>query len=341
MSKYSCMRQNRQLGGFQVLTESRNSIIYRLNLYDYATLSAATNEAGIVVPEYCYYSSNVYVDTQQQLALELRDRTLNVWCNAACRGVSIPFLLQSLLLLQNKTFVHAAAISLDDRGILFPAFGGVGKTSLVARAAKEESAKILADDMVIVTEQGMLEPYLRPFALYEYHRSLFPGFFASRRIQFKPATLSWRVFYKVRSVLENELGLEWRPSENVVRTGYLPVAPREVLPEVRLATAPVKLDYIYILQRSSSSSKVEIDTLNSDQAVSFMLNVMYHEWYSQLRLLLSWLAHRSVSFAAYLTQVEAILGAAVSNSRSVSLVSIPLHMSPTDIGEELVQRVAW
>jgi hypothetical protein len=330
---------NRQLGGFQVHTESDATMPYRINFLDYARLPIAQNDSYAVVPGYCYYSAGLYVDTQQGIALEIDKQVLNVWCSAGFHGISIPFLLQAMLLMQGKSLVHAAAIDVHGSGILLAAFGGIGKTSFIAHASRKTDVKVLGDDMIIVTNQGMLEPYLRPFAMYEYHKSLFPDFFAENRIEYKPLTLSWRVYNKVRGMLAKKLGHTWHQPERVVRTGYVPVAPERVLPISVLATRPVKLDHIYLVQRSGVSSTTNLQVLDPEQAVCFMLDVIYHEWYSQLRLLLSWLAHRAVSIAEYLAQVEAILHAAVSNSQSVNLITIPLHMTSDQVAEELVRRV--
>jgi hypothetical protein len=330
---------NRQLDGFEVQSEPDETPPYQINLYDYELLPSLHDRSRIVVPHYCYYSEEIYVDTQQKIAIEMGDRILNVWCSTKCVGISMPFLLQTLLLMQGKSFVHAAAIAVRGSGILLPAFGGVGKTLFVARAVDKADVTVLGDDMIIVTNQGMLEPYLRPFALYEYHNSLFPDFFADNQIKYKPLTLSWRLYNRIRSMLGEKLGRDWRQPEHIVRTGYIPVAPKRVLPQSALARTPVKLDRVYLLQRSDAVSTLNQSAIDPGHAVGFMLNVIYHEWHSQLRFLLSWLTHRSISIAEYWAQVEAILHAAVSHGQSTNLITIPLHMTSDQIAEELTRRV--
>jgi hypothetical protein len=70
-----------------------------------------------------------------------------------------------------------------------------------------------------------------------------------------------------------------------------------------------------------------------------MLNVTYHEWYSQSRFLLSWLAHHSISVADYFKEVSDILESAVLRSNSLSVVYIPLDMTPERVGKELAKHV--
>ena len=44
---------NRQLDGFQIQNDFDNSLLYRLNFYDYATLPINRDDADFVVPRYC------------------------------------------------------------------------------------------------------------------------------------------------------------------------------------------------------------------------------------------------------------------------------------------------
>lgn len=330
---------DRQLDGFQIHSQSDTLASYKINIRDYTKLPVAKNQAWTIVPHYCYYSNGIYVDIQQKIALGFDDCILDVWTIAGSRNISIPFLIQSLLLTQNKTYVHGAAVDVEGCGVLLPAFGGIGKTSFISQAVKRKGVRTLGDDMIIVTDQGKLEPFLRPFVLYKYHKPLFPEFFAENQIKYKPLTLTWRIYNRVRSVLANKLGRDWHQPDNIVRTGYIPVTPSRVLPKSALLSDPTGLDYVYILQRASSNSKIEVHSIDADHAIRFMLNVTYHEWYSQLRLLFSWLTHRSVSIAVYFTQVREILKSAISHSYSMNLISIPHDMSPSEIGKELTRYV--
>ncbi|MGC9521715.1 MAG: hypothetical protein ACP5HG_07515 [Anaerolineae bacterium] len=252
--------------------------------------------------------------------------------------LSLPFLLQSLLLLQSKSFVHAAGISIEDRGLLLPAFGGVGKTSFIARVSRVPGVRVFGDDMVIVTQHGTMEPYLRPFALYEYHRELFPDFYARNQLRYKPLTLSWRIFNKIRAEAGKLMGKDWQQPWNTVRTGYVPVSPERVLGSRALAERPTKLEEVYVLQRANTAI-LQISPIEANKGVEFMLGVLYHEWYSQLRLLLSWLVHREQSIRGYLGAVEGIIRSAVSSCRRVNRVLIPREMSPMEFADELLQYV--
>ncbi len=332
-----------QLDGFQAQGQGdgdrASNITHTLTIRDYSKLPIGKSTAGRIVPGYCFFDDHIYVDTQQEIAIRVTEGALDFWCSLY--GVlSLPFLLQELLLQQDKTFVHAAAISVDGTGILLPAFGGVGKTAFVAQAVQDERVQILGDDLVILTRPGQLEPYLRPFALYAYHQPLFPCFFAENQIKCKPRTFSWRVYNKLRYMLCDHLGIPWQPPDNIIRgNGYIAVAPRRVLPERSLAKTAVPLDHVYLLVRDGKVDRITVNALDREQLVAFMLDVTYHEWHSLLRFLYSWLTHRHVSVRTYLQQAEDILRQSLNAVPSMQLVSIPLKMPPSVVGEQLCDLI--
>lgn len=89
--------------------------------------------------------------------------------------------LQLGLLPSDATLVHAAAIARNGKAILFPSWGGVGKTALVASFVRERGWQFLGDDLVILGRGGTVYGFPKPMVLYPYHRALFPQVFADGR----------------------------------------------------------------------------------------------------------------------------------------------------------------
>jgi hypothetical protein len=65
----------------------------------------------------------------------------------------IALFLRHRIPLSSGTFVHGAGIEIDGRALLFPAPGGLGKTTL-SRKAAERRFRILSDDQVFVARGG-------------------------------------------------------------------------------------------------------------------------------------------------------------------------------------------
>lgn len=88
---------------------------------------------------------------------------------------------QLALLEQNLTFIHAAGLEKEDQVLLLPSWGGVGKTATVVRMIKEQKWKLLGDDLIIINSNGEVIPFLKPFVIYGYHKSLFPSIFSEKK----------------------------------------------------------------------------------------------------------------------------------------------------------------
>lgn len=80
-----------------------------------------------------------------------------------------PLALQVALLRQQASLIHAGAIAMGERAVLLPAWGGVGKSTVVSRAVLHGQAKFLADDHAILDAEGRAHLYLLPMHIYHYH----------------------------------------------------------------------------------------------------------------------------------------------------------------------------
>jgi hypothetical protein len=86
---------------------------------------------------------------------------------AFCFSGYVP-MVQLTLLNHGATFCHASAIERDGQAILFPACGGVGKTSLMSRYV-EQGWNFLADDLCTLDSRGRAAIHPLPMHIYKYH----------------------------------------------------------------------------------------------------------------------------------------------------------------------------
>ncbi len=68
--------------------------------------------------------------------------------------------------------MHAAAVSFGGVNYLFPAFGGVGKTTAIAKII-DRGGKLFGDDLIIVNSREMFA-YPIDFSVYPYHLKVLP-----------------------------------------------------------------------------------------------------------------------------------------------------------------------
>lgn len=77
-------------------------------------------------------------------------------------------------LVYGATFVHASAISVDGRGILFAALGRTGKTDLLLGFLLSRAGCYLSDDLSIISQDGRIHPYPRLINMLYYNVYSYP-----------------------------------------------------------------------------------------------------------------------------------------------------------------------
>lgn len=122
-----------------------------------------------------YIGQNIYVDEQYGVRVEKRADGLRLLATQECNEWLV-IAVQLALLNCNHSLIHAAALEKNGEVLMFPSWGGVGKTATVCRFIREYGWRLLGDDLVIIGE-GRVLPFLKPFVIYPYHKDLFPELF--------------------------------------------------------------------------------------------------------------------------------------------------------------------
>lgn len=94
------------------------------------------------------------------------------------------------LLAGGSVFVHAAGVAKNNVAVIFPSWGGVGKTALVTKLVQEMGWKLLGDDLVIITPEGKCWGFPKPMVLYPYHKGVFPEVFAKGKGPVAPVAMN-------------------------------------------------------------------------------------------------------------------------------------------------------
>jgi hypothetical protein len=88
---------------------------------------------------------------------------------AFCFSGYVP-MVQLTLLNHGATFCHSSAIERDGQAILFPACGGVGKTSLMSHYV-DQGWNFLADDLCTLDSRGHASIHPLPMHIYKLHET--------------------------------------------------------------------------------------------------------------------------------------------------------------------------
>lgn len=127
-----------------------------------------------------YISSSALIDKKFGVRIERESSNIISIITTQQCNEWLSTCVQLFLLELNYTFIHAAALEKDGKVILIPSWGGVGKTATVITMIKKDGWRLLGDDLVILKKDEVM-PYLKPFVIYPYHKSLFPDIFESNK----------------------------------------------------------------------------------------------------------------------------------------------------------------
>ena len=97
-------------------------------------------------------------------------------------------LLDRLCVRANTAMIHAAIVDYRGAGVLLPAWGGVGKTSTVAKLLAVPGVGFMADDWGFFSADGTLLSYAKPMFIKPHHRDIYPDLFQGTR---KPLAPGW------------------------------------------------------------------------------------------------------------------------------------------------------
>jgi hypothetical protein len=179
-----------------------------------------------------------------------------------CTRPALEWAMPSLLLAGLRAgcvFMHGAGLERDGVAWLFPSWGGVGKTALVASLVRSHGWRMLGDDFVVVTGDGDCLGFPKPMVLYPYHREMFPEVFSSGRGPAAPASLNaalTRAAVALKPVLRRFPGLlQWARRHN---PQSVRVAPSQVFGRDKLA-ASGRIGGAVFLERVNGLSAPRLD----------------------------------------------------------------------------------
>jgi len=109
--------------------------------------------------------------------------------------------LQLLLLRQGKSFIHGAGVEINGQGIVFPAYGGTGKTILISELRKLQNCKFFGDDYVIVDQNSQMYAYPSDFSIYPYHLTTFSELKSSEFSRFLFKRKIFNLYYLCKKVI--------------------------------------------------------------------------------------------------------------------------------------------
>lgn len=275
------------------------------------------------------YKDGLFIDYRKRNGFRVNDGQLEYWHDLGF-NFSLPYIIELYSLHFNKTFIHAAGITKENKAILFPAFGGIGKTLILTELAKRDDVKVLGDDLVLIGNDGKVESYPRPFCIYEYHKSvLSSSYSALNRVRFLAPGILWRIIKRLTLELKIRYGNKISFNNYITyKGGYATVSPFVLFGSDKVECKPVQVEKIVILERSSSATTISLNKIEDRSAASsFAANVTIHEWSDGLKSLLAYYALTGVSISDYCSKVERIINDCFLKADECYILTIPSKTS--------------
>lgn len=121
-------------------------------------------------------------------------------------------MLQLALLRKGASLAHCSAIEKNGRAVIFPAWGGVGKTSIMSRFL-DEGWRFVSDDSCVVCDDGTVFTHPLPMHIYKYHEKQSSGLVVQ---MLENSSLTDRLLWRVLSLFKKPDKLvRWIPPVKV------------------------------------------------------------------------------------------------------------------------------
>lgn len=330
-----------QIGYFIV---RENSITKRcgleLRIRPFSALAANKSRQLAVVENEYSATDNCAILRSEELALEKTEKGFVIYV-ANGGYLSINIILQLLFIEMNVTLVHAAAVeNREGKVILFPAFGGAGKTSILGELVRKKGYRLLGDDLVCVTKDGKCFSYPRSFILYGYHKGIFPEVFERFHLS------------EVKSQLKNFI-VENMPFKGVLKSllgkSQLGIKTKSIAFK-HLAAIPVKeifgrekiLDFgtiqqVLFLQRYNGNG-IKLETITKKDLSRRLFSIIHHEWMGVWKLPLIAGGFGILDLPGYYNKVLLILENALKG-KTAQVVWIPERMKPETLALRIFEII--
>ncbi len=177
---------------------------------------------------------------------------------------------------RGAAMIHATMVEINGQGVLMPAWGGVGKTSTMAKLLKHPGCLFMGDDWGFVTDSGTLLAYGKPMFIKPHHRTIYPHLFTGRRKPLIPSRFSrpiGRLTTLVHPVATKfpklaAFSRRWSPEHKMV-------TPEQAFPGMPISTeAPFSVS---MFAERHDGSTVELESKSTEWMVDRLVGNFYCE----------------------------------------------------------------
>lgn len=247
-------------------------------------------------------------------------------------------LLDNILVGRDVAMIHAATFDYRGHGIAMPAWGGVGKTSTIAKLLRLDGVAFMGDDWAFMAGDGRLLGYAKPMFIKPHHRPIYPHLFHRRRKPLVPSALSKPV--AELTTLVHPLVTQYPRLAAFTRRWspeHMTVSPQVALPNAAMSTAAPLAAAVFVERYDGSGASLEQKT--SGWMVSRLIGNFHAELPRHSRDVITALAATGLMPAErFFAEKAAVLTRAL-NDKPAFLLRVPAAFSADQASDVIVERL--
>jgi hypothetical protein len=223
-------------------------------------------------------------------------------------------------------------------GVAMPAWGGVGKTSTIAKLLRVDGVSFMGDDWAFLAGDGQLLGFAKPMFIKPHHRPIYPHLFARRRKPLVPSALS-RPVAELTTLVHPlvtqfprlaAFSRRWSPEHMMVR-------PEVALPDASIATSAPLAAAVFVERFEGR------DALLTEQDTRWMVARLVGNFHAELArhsrdLITALAATGLVPAEEFYAQKAAVLARSLRGKPSF-LLRVPVSFTADQASDVIVEHL--
>ena len=286
---------------------------------------------------YSYSSTTLHLNTPD-VQIVLEDGAFRLNGKRELLVFALP-LIDRCCVQNGAAMVHSATIDYHGHGLVMPAWGGVGKTSTMAKLLRDPGIGFMGDDWAFISREAQLLAYYKPMFIKPHHRPIYPHLFSGSRKPLIPSRLS-HAFAKLATTVHPMItkyprlagfSRRWSPE-------HMLVTARQALPQATF-TDEVPLTAAVFVERTRGTHEVVLQERSVEWMVSRMVGNFHAEMTMQSQETVTALAASSlVPIEQYFGDKAEILQAALAG-KPCFVVQVPQEHHPDQASDLIVEQL--
>lgn len=293
-------------------------------------------EASHAEHEYRYTDTSLYL-LRPKVQIEVEGDGYSLHGTRELLTFLLP-LIDRVMTRRDMAMIHAATVDFRGIGVALPAWGGVGKTSTIAKLMRLDGVGFMGDDWAFASGDQRLLGYFKPMFIKPHHQPIYPHLFEQNHKPLVPRSLSKHVadlttmVHPVVTRYPKLAGISrrWSPE-------HIMVTPQQALPHAAF-TPSVPLKISIFVERFDGDRPV-LDPVEESWMIGRLLGNFHSELPADSRDVITAMAATGLApLHEVFSEKAAVLGRAISGLPCYRL-RVPAAMSADTASDAIVAHL--